>query len=124
MNKRSSVLFFFLYQLISTGAVMAAPQWKATHFGACPGLEGVDSREGVMVSNGAWWTHSFRAKNPVEIGGSYITSRRTISTSVYRTDGKDERYEVTGISLWRYDGKVVDTPPFWLQISDMDIICG
>ena len=116
MNKRLSVLAIFLYQLISTNAVMAAPEWRVTHFGSC------FSEDGIMQADGSWWWYEQGrgVVNPVKYGGSYITTRRTISTNDYGSR-KNERYDATGINLQNIDGTWVDT--FYLQISDVDVIC-
>lgn len=116
LSKRLSVLFFFLCQLINPRAVMAAPEWRPTHFGYC------FSENGVMQSEGSWWWFEpgRGIVNPVMYGGPYITSRRTISTRDYGSR-KHESFEVTGISLRKTDGTWVDT--FYLQMSDIDVIC-
>ena len=54
---------------------MAAPEWRMTHFGEC------FSEEAIMQADGGWWYYKMGigVVNPVRYGGSYITTRRTIS---------------------------------------------
>jgi len=117
MSKRLSVLFFFLCQLFNPGTIRAAPEWRTTHFGSC------FSDDGIMQADGSWWVYENRGRGMVgqiKYAGSYITTRRTISTKDYGSR-KNERYDATGINLQNIDGTWVDT--FYLQMSDVDVIC-
>jgi len=100
-----------------TNAVGAAPEWNITHFGRC------FSEDAVMQADGSWWwfERGRGIREPVKYGGSYITSRRTISARDYGSL-KSGNFDATGISLRNTDGTWVET--FYLQISDVSMICG
>ena len=100
-----------------TNAVGAAPEWNGTHFGSC------FSEDVVMQADGSWWwfEQGLGIRDPLKYGGSYITSRRTISARDYGSL-LSGNFDATGISLRNKDGTWVDT--FYLQISDASMICG
>jgi hypothetical protein len=121
----SIIMIAALLSVHISNSVTAAPEWRNTHFGTC------FSDDTVMQADGSWW---FLESLPIPVsrgretriarvmyGGSYITSRRTISARDYgsRVSGN---FEATGISLRNKDGSWV--PGFYLQMTDVDMICG
>jgi hypothetical protein len=115
---KSIIMIAALFPVLISNSVTAAPEWRTTHFGRC------FSDDAVMQADGSWWwSLNSREIIPPRVmyGGSYITSRRTISARDYGSRVSGD-FEATGISLRNKDGSWV--PGFYLQMTDVDMICG
>jgi len=127
----ASFTFVFLVAMVSSkyyllllanlvfipGGAFAQGEFRVTHFGRC------FSEDAIMQKDGSWWffEQGRGIVDPIKYGGSYVTTRRTISASQYGSKISGN-FDATGISLKMRDGSWVDT--FYLQISDHDVICG
>jgi len=112
---RHILVFLFITGIFPP--VLAAPEWRTTHFGTC------FSDDTLMQAEGSWWYVEPRGReSSIKYGGSYITRSEQISTRQYRSRKPETYYNVTGMRIKTADGTWVDK--LFLPVEYFDEICG
>ena len=117
MTPKSFIISYLLGQFFAIGApVLAAPNWRVTHFGTC------FSEDAIMQADGAWWYYEMGRGGGARYGGSFVTASRIISASQYGSRKGDVSYDLTGLRIRKADGSWFER--FYLPIEYFDEICG